>query len=93
MAEGSRTGPRDGPPHRVALICDYAEENWASMDLVADMLLEGLRSEVPDEFAAEQVRPRMHLRFTRLPLIGSAGAAFNADRLVNRFVDYPRELR
>ena len=35
---------------RVALVCDLAEENWPSMDLVADMLFENLETAHADEF-------------------------------------------
>ena len=75
---------------RVAVVCDLREENWHSMNLVAEMLLEGLRAGHAESFEAERVCPPMRRRFTRG---ASAGARFNADRLLNRFVDYPRTLR
>ena len=71
----------------VALLADYREEGWASMDLTADMLLEHLQP-----IAGIQVRrispPFRH----RLGRLTSSGGAV-ADRIVNRFFDYPRWLR
>jgi len=67
-------------PVRVAVICDFAEEGWPSMDLVGGMLIEHLQSVAGVE--ASRVRPAM--RF--------AGAGI-AGRLFGRFVEYPRHLR
>jgi glycosyltransferase involved in cell wall biosynthesis len=77
-------------PTRVAILCDIAEENWPSMDLVGEMLFEYLQRDHVDSFAATRLAPRMRRRFTRLK---SNGHFFNADRLVNRFWDYQRWLR
>jgi glycosyltransferase involved in cell wall biosynthesis len=75
---------------RVGIVCDLREENWHSMNLVADMLIEGLRDGHSESFDAARLCPPMRRRFTRT---AAAGARFNADRLLNRFVDYPRMLR
>lgn len=72
---------------RLAILPDFPEEKWASMDLFAEMLL---RESSP--LATERVCPDFRRRFLRLPFL-RAGMAFNADRLVNRFVYYPRYLR
>ena len=64
---------------RVAVIADYSEEYWPSMDLVADMLMSHLRSEHAATVDATLVRPAMRARFGR-----------SADRFVARFHDYPR---
>jgi glycosyltransferase involved in cell wall biosynthesis len=64
---------------RVAVIADYAEEYWPSMDLVADMLMSHLQSEHAATVDATLVRPVMRARFGR-----------RADRFVGRFHDYPR---
>src|SRR3990172_3743178 len=77
---------------RVALICDFAEENWPSMDLVAEMLVENLRADYRSAIAATPMRPRMVSRFTRLPWFRKNRGAYNLDRLLNRFWDYPRRL-
>jgi glycosyltransferase involved in cell wall biosynthesis len=70
---------------RVAVICDYQDEGWPSMDLVAEMLLRHL-----DGFPVEAVRicPPMRHRFG-----GWSPKLRNADRLIARFLDYPRHLK
>lgn len=80
-------------PIRVALLCDYPEEGWASMDLVADMILGHLAARPPGEVVAARVRPPWRGRFARVPALGSRGVARNADRTLNRHVDYPRHAR
>ena len=76
-----------GERMRVAIVCDLLEENWPSMELIADMLFEHLDS------SAARLRPPMRPHVTRLPFLGRQVMSYNADRLVNRFVDYPRWLR
>lgn len=61
------------------------------MDLVADMLLEGLHREHAQTISATRVAPPMRRRFTRGST--SDGQLFKVDRLLNRFWDYPRFLR
>ncbi len=75
---------------RIALICDLVEENWASMDLVGFMLEQGLR-EFEGDLKVIRLCPPMRRRFTR----GDSDEPkpfFNADRILNRFWDYPRWL-
>lgn len=74
---------------QVAVICDYPEEQWHSMDLCAQMLLNYWRS---DE-QLHSICPAFQHRFTHLPAIGTRKAAFNGDRLLNRFWDYPSYLK
>jgi glycosyltransferase involved in cell wall biosynthesis len=73
---------------RLAILCDYPEEGWPSMDLVAEMLLRE-----PSPLGTQRVCPTFRRRLGRLPLLGRRHLARNADRLLNRFVDYPRHLR
>jgi glycosyltransferase involved in cell wall biosynthesis len=88
--ETARNGAHQ--PIRAAILCDIAEEGWPSMDLVGDMLSRGLEEHCGLEVATTQVRPRMQRRLSRMG--GPAnGLAWNADRLMNRFADYPRWLR
>ncbi len=63
------------------------------MDLVADMLLRSLRTEHAADIAAVELRPRMRTRFASAPLLSQMGFARNANRLVSRFLDYPRWLK
>src|SRR2546423_2750579 len=74
---------------RVGVVCDMLEEDWFSMNLVADMLLAGLRNGNSGGFAASRLRPPMRRRFA-----GAGGRRrFNADPLLNRFWDYPPRPR
>lgn len=79
------------PSDRLAVICDLAEEDWPSMDLCGDRLL--AHWPVASPFVAERVRPPLRRRLLRLPILGRRRAAWNVDRLLNRFHDYPRHLR
>jgi glycosyltransferase involved in cell wall biosynthesis len=78
---------------RIGLVCDFVEEQWPSMDLVADMLSECLQREHASNLEVTRICPPLHPRFGDLPVIGRAPALHNADRLLNRFVDYSRFLK
>ena len=88
------TQPCDGawPSIRVAVLCDFLEEQWPSMDLVGDMLTRYLHSEELSDIQAEQLRPALRWRFSRLPGLAGRRFSWNADRLMNRFADYPNWL-
>jgi glycosyltransferase involved in cell wall biosynthesis len=75
---------------RVAVVCDLREENWHSMNLVADALIGSLESGHAGQLSAARVCPPLRRRFSRAG--ESAGRRFNADRLFNRFLDYPRHV-
>jgi glycosyltransferase involved in cell wall biosynthesis len=75
---------------RVAIVADYLEEGWASMDLVAEMLTDHLRREHRDSIMATLIRPTMPRRLGRMPLLGEKVSMI--DRLVARQWDYPRVL-
>jgi glycosyltransferase involved in cell wall biosynthesis len=76
---------------RVAIVADYAEEGWPSMDLVADMLLDTLGREHASTIDARLIRPKMPRRLTYLPL--ARGTLAVLDRAIARQWDYPRQLR
>lgn len=78
---------------RVGVMSSMAEERWHSIDLCAEMLLRNLRAHHAPFIEAERLVPAMVRRFERLPRIGRRRAASRADRLLNRFRDYPRYLR
>jgi glycosyltransferase involved in cell wall biosynthesis len=80
-------------PIRVAIVADYPEEGWPSMDLAAEMVLMHLRQGHAREVEAVRVCPPYSRRFDRLPLGRFAGAGRNADRVLNRYRDYPRYLK
>jgi glycosyltransferase involved in cell wall biosynthesis len=79
-------------PLRVGVVCDFAEERWPSMDLIADMLLEALPAAANGEIAASRLQPPLRRRWTRVPFAGGTSRAQLADRLTGRYWDYPRWL-
>lgn len=88
---------------RVGVICDFREENWPSMELVADMLLSSLQADHSDGIEATRIQPAMKMRFAKLrhdrnghsgdARLHANGSRFNADRVLNRFWHYPRYLQ
>ena len=77
---------------RVAVVADLAEERWHSMDLVAEILMLGLRTPKARVVDATQVRPAMVRRLTRIPGLNRWQRAETADRIINRLWDYRRSL-
>jgi glycosyltransferase involved in cell wall biosynthesis len=74
-----------GEPLRIAVLADFAEEGWPSMDLCAEMLL----AHLPDKsVSGSLLRPPFRRLATRLPL--PRRTALNADRLLNRFRHFSR---
>jgi len=63
------------------------------MDLVAEILMLGLRSPEARVIEAEQVRPAMVKRITRIPAVGRTQTAQTMDRIINRVWDYGRWLQ
>src|SRR5215475_10153693 len=75
----------------VAVVCDLLEENWPSMQLVGEMLVNHLGSGYSDAWSVASMCPPMRFRLARAPLVANVG--FKLDRVVNRFWDYPRWVR
>jgi glycosyltransferase involved in cell wall biosynthesis len=67
---------------RVAVLCDLAEENWPSMDLVGDMLTRTLSSDHNQQVAPTKIRPT---------LTGSYHGKLA--RFLGRFLRYPNKLK
>lgn len=80
-------------PSRLAVLCDYPEEGWTSMNLCAEMLLAHIGRESGGRLAAAGVVPRYRRRAGRIPVLGRRPLGVNADRFLNRHWDYPRFLR
>jgi glycosyltransferase involved in cell wall biosynthesis len=76
---------------RVAIVADYLEEGWPSMDLVADMLMTHLAQSHAGAIDPTLVRPPMPRRLTRLGL--PAARAGILDRIAARQWDYTRALK
>jgi glycosyltransferase involved in cell wall biosynthesis len=98
------TEPRRAPPNgdrmqlangplRLAVLRDYPEEHWPSMDLCADMLLEQAAANRSCGVAALRVCPPFRHRFGALPGLGSGFTARNGNRFLNRHWDFPRHVR
>jgi glycosyltransferase involved in cell wall biosynthesis len=79
-------------PLRLGLLRDFPEEGWPSMDLAAEMLCHHLRQDHLHRCAPELICPPFRRRFSRLPWIGRRAVGMNADRLLNRFWEFPRYL-
>jgi len=60
------------------------------MDLTGEMILEHFAARPGGAVAASCVRPRWHRRAERFT---GSGAARNVDRIFNRLIDYPRDLK
>lgn len=75
---------------RIAVVCDFAEEGWPSMDLVGEMLSAGL-NELGHGISAALIRPRFR-RFFSTPESGG-GLGRSTDLVINRFWRYRRALR
>jgi glycosyltransferase involved in cell wall biosynthesis len=78
---------------RVGIICDFEEEEWPSMDLVGDMLVNTFSTRHQSEVAAHRLRPVFRRICTFAHSLRKSKAANNADRLLNRFAVYPLWLR
>ena len=75
---------------RVAIFADYLEEQWPSMDLVADMLLDRLQREHTRAIDPVLIRPTLRRRAAGWV---SGPRAHTFDRFANRLWDYPRLAR
>lgn len=78
---------------RLAVLPDFPDEGWPSMDLCGEMLLAHLPRTGPLALSPERVGPPFRRVAGRVPFVGRRNAAFNADRLLNRFVLFPRHAR
>jgi glycosyltransferase involved in cell wall biosynthesis len=85
--------PKVSQSPRLAVIPDYPEEGWPSMDLCAEMLCHHLAADHNSAVRATRICPKFRQRASVLPMIGNRKGARNLDRLLNRFWDYPRYLR
>jgi glycosyltransferase involved in cell wall biosynthesis len=76
----------------LALVCDYFEEGWPSMDLAGEMISAHLERHHAGEFDVTRVCPPFCHRLSHWPVIGHTTTARNVDRLINRFWDYPHTI-
>jgi len=73
---------------RLAIVSDYLEEGWPSMQLAADMLTGSLVHQRGWD-DVRQLRPPLKRRFSAAAAAGGDRLRFNADRLCGRMADYP----
>jgi glycosyltransferase involved in cell wall biosynthesis len=72
---------------KLAIVSDFVEEGWPSMDLVADELIRSA-AELPG-VEVGRVRPRMLAPFSKVaPGHGSSYLVKNADRFSGRYLEY-----
>jgi glycosyltransferase involved in cell wall biosynthesis len=76
---------------RVAVLCDYLEEHWPSMELVGSMIVEHLNRLHGEKIEAKAIVPPFRSRLGGWKVGSRFGR--NADRMLNRHVDYPRIAR
>ena len=80
------------PRLRVAIVADYLEEGWPSMDLIAEMLFDRLQREHSGVVEATLIRPGFKRRAGQIPGLRRNAIAHGLDRVANRMHDYPRVL-
>lgn len=80
---------------RLAILFDYAEENWPSMDLMAGQLADALAANPALGLDPVRVLPPFRRVASASPLVPARRRplAINLDRLLNRHVFYPARLR
>jgi glycosyltransferase involved in cell wall biosynthesis len=78
-------------PTRVAIVGDYLEEGWPSMDLAAELTVQAVEQH-GDGFDAALLRPKLP-RLLRGRFGQTSAKVPNADRYLGRYVAYPRWLK
>ncbi|HXS81185.1 MAG TPA: glycosyltransferase family 1 protein [Methylomirabilota bacterium] len=73
---------------RIAILADYLEEGWTSMDHYAAMLMQHLGND--RRFESVLVRPTFHHRMGRMPWLFGPRHGRTLDRYINRYLEYPR---
>jgi glycosyltransferase involved in cell wall biosynthesis len=79
---------------RVALLRDFAEENWPSIEVYADRLAQGLRKVAPEVEIIEVQPPAWSWRDWRLPMpYGRSASLQTLGLYLSRWIRYPLALR
>jgi glycosyltransferase involved in cell wall biosynthesis len=73
----------------IAVLLDAAEENWPSMDLAGEMLVDQWRSRQQARVDVRAMSVTIPRLLRRLPRATGARAALNADRALARYIGYP----
>jgi glycosyltransferase involved in cell wall biosynthesis len=79
---------------KVALLRDFAEENWPSIEVYADRLAQGLRKVAPEVEIIEVQPPAWSWRDWRLPMpYGRSASLQTLGLYLSRWIRYPLALR
>jgi len=79
---------------KVALLRDFAEEKWPSIEVYADRLAQGLRKVAPEVEIIEVQPPAWSWRDWRLPMLYGRSASLQTLGLyLSRWIRYPLALR
>ncbi|HKP77289.1 MAG TPA: glycosyltransferase family 1 protein [Longimicrobiaceae bacterium] len=89
IRRGLSFAPQD---RRVAVVADFLEEGWPSMDLAAELTSLAVAWQGGEAFIPAILRPQLP-RLARRVRTLAAGTARNADRYVGRYFAYPRWLK
>ncbi|MGH7270710.1 MAG: glycosyltransferase, partial [Polyangiaceae bacterium] len=73
----------------IALIFDSPDENWPSMDLAGEMLLDQWSRSLSRSVEATAISLRIPLLARRIPRSGSKKLSLNVDRALTRYLAYP----
>ena len=79
-------------PIRLAVLCDYLEEQWPSMDLCGERISASLAERHSDRLAVRKIVPPYYHRAARWSPFRQSGLFRNIDRIWNRHRAYPRTL-
>lgn len=77
-------------PIQLALIADFPEENWESMNLIADMIETHIRAELGDCISVDRITPGYVPIFSCL---SDRRFAWNLDRFINRRLILKRGIK
>jgi len=77
----------------LAILPDFREEGWPSMDLVADKLFHDLPKHKESNWQVEMLCPGFVKSFSRVPVRTFQRLGFNGDRILNRYILYPRFVK
>jgi glycosyltransferase involved in cell wall biosynthesis len=77
---------------RLGILSDFLEERWPSMDVCSEMLQAHTATASQGRLTPVPLTPVFRRRFGRIRVRPLCRLAFNVDRYLNRYFDYPRFL-
>ncbi len=82
-------GARVADPLKITVLCDAPDENWPSMDLAAEMLLQRWGTDASLHVEARRLSVSIPPIVRRMPWARQDRIAMNADRAIARYIAYP----